>query len=87
MAKKNIGSIMKPKKEGDSYYIALAPGVTVSVNGVAINTKYINMDDPHTLPEKLLSMGKINEEVAESMKQRAQTRTFVKYDLSVRDKA
>lgn len=86
MAKKNIGSIMKPKKEGDSYYIALAPGVTISVDGKAVNTKYINMDDPQTLPDKLLSLGKINEEIADAMKERASRRTFVKYDLTVQDK-
>lgn len=46
---------------------------------------YINVDDPRTLPDKLLEIGAIGEELAEKMRVKAAaTPDFVKYNLSFR---
>lgn len=86
MAKKTIGSVVKQKDRPGEFYIKLAPGVTISVDGKAVNTQYVNMDDPATLPDKLLSLGKISEDIAQSMRERAAKTPFVRFNLSVSEK-
>ena len=83
MKKVKIGSVIKAKEKGQTYYIRLAPGVSISVNGKPVKAEYVNLSDPHKLPDILESMGKVSPEVASEMREKAKKIPFVRFDLLV----
>jgi len=86
MAKRyKIGSVVKAK-DGKPPYIKLGQGVSITVNGVPVKNTFLNLVNPHTLPDELLRANKISEEVANSMKERASKIPFVINDIEAYDK-
>lgn len=72
-----IGSVLK-KKDGNGFYIKIDQDVTLKAG------QFVNVDDPRKLPDILLGLGKITEEVHGRMvEQAAKIPEFVKFELSV----
>jgi len=82
MAKnRNIGQVLK-KKDGQGVYIKISEDVTLKKGD------FVNVDDPRKLPDILLGLGAINEELhAKMTEQAAKIPDFVKFTLSVKNNA
>lgn len=75
-----IGSVLKRKEEqGGGTYIKIKTNITLKEG------EFVNVDDPRTLPDRLLEAGVISDERHAEMKERAEkTPDFVVADLTVR---
>jgi hypothetical protein len=87
-----LGSVLKGKGKFDNGdpkgdYIQLDDKVTLLYEGKPISAKFINLQNPHTLPRTLLEKKIITEEVAAEMANKAAKRDFVRFDLTVKSEA
>jgi hypothetical protein len=94
MAKnRQIGQVLKQKKknpdEPQGFYIKIDGGKGAQQGDVVVTLKhgdFINVDDPRTLPDKLLSIGAIDEETHTRMKEQSLgIPDFVKFNLTVKN--
>lgn len=89
MANIKLGSILKgkgnfPNGDAKADYIKLDDKVTILYEGKPVPVKFINLQNPHTLPKALLAKNIVTEEVANEMAEKAAKREFVRFDLTVK---
>lgn len=89
-----LGSVVKkkPDAEGRSQGVVFKTNVDLIARNydgsevVIPRGSYVNIDNPRELPDKLLAMGKIDEERAEEMRAEIEEKvpSFVTFDLNYR---